>query len=50
MIPISADLFPGDMKARLAAAGCRDFISKPFDVIELIALVKTVALERKLLG
>ena len=50
MIPISADWFAGDLKARLAAAGCKDFISKPFDVIELIALVKTVALERKLLG
>ena len=50
MIPISADPLADGMKERLVAAGCKDFISKPFDVIELIELVKTIALEKKLLG
>lgn len=50
MIPVSADPMADGMEDRLKAAGCRHFISKPFDIVELIELVKTIALEKKLLG
>ena len=43
--------YVGDgMVDRLKAVGCKHFISKPFDIVELIELVKTIALEKKLLG
>jgi len=38
------------MMDRLKSVGCKHFISKPFDIVELIELVKTIALEKKLLG
>lgn len=50
MIPVSADPMTGGIMERLKAIGCKDFIAKPFDIIELIELVKTIALEKKLLG
>ena len=50
MIPVSADPMADGMVGRLKAAGCKHFISKPFDIVELIELVKTIALEKKLLG
>lgn len=50
MIPVSADLFSDEMKKRLIAAGCRHFVSKPCDIVEVIELTKTIALEKKLLG
>lgn len=50
MIPVSADPMADGMVARLKTAGCEHFIGKPFDIVELIELVKTIALEKKLLG
>jgi len=50
MIPISADPLPDEMQENLKALGCDKFIEKPFDVVGLIELVKTIALEKKLLG
>ncbi len=50
MIPVSADPMGDGMVDRLKAVGCKHFISKPFDIVELIELVKTIALEKKLLG
>lgn len=50
MIPVSADPMTDGMLERLKAAGCKHFIAKPFDIVELIELVKTIALEKKLLG
>jgi DNA-binding response OmpR family regulator len=50
MIPISADPMGDGMVDRLKAAGCKHFIAKPFDIVELIELAKTIALEKKLLG
>ncbi len=50
MIPVSADPMADGMVDRLKAAGCKHFIAKPFDIVELIELVKTIALEKKLLG
>ena len=38
------------MVDKLKASGCKHFIAKPFDIVELIELVKTIALEKKLLG
>jgi len=50
MIPVSADPMADGMMDRLKAVGCKHFIAKPFDIVELIELVKTIALEKKLLG
>ena len=50
MIPLSADPFYDELKRRLHQAGCRHFITKPLDIIELIELVKTIAVEKGLLG
>jgi hypothetical protein len=50
MIPVSADPMTDGMLERLKAAGCKHFFAKPFDIVELIELVKTIALEKKLLG
>ncbi len=50
MIPVSADPMADGMLERLKAAGCKHFVAKPFDIVELIELVKTIALEKKLLG
>jgi len=50
MIPISADPLQEDMENKLKELGCPDFIEKPFDVIELIERVKTIAIEKGLLG
>ncbi len=50
MIPISADPLPDGMEARLKKTGCERFIAKPFDIVELIELVKTIAVEKGLLG
>ena len=50
MIPISADPVSPEMGERLKAVGCNEFISKPFDVVELIEKVKTIAMKQKLLG
>jgi len=50
MIPVSADPMADGMLDRLKAIGCKHFIAKPFDIVELIELVKTIALEKKLLG
>ncbi len=50
MIPISADPLSKEMEARLKSLNCKDFISKPFDVVELIEQIKTLAIEKGLLG
>lgn len=50
MIPVSADSMADAMADRLKASGCKHFIAKPFDIVELIEVVKTIALEKKLLG
>lgn len=50
MISVSADPMADGMMERLRAIGCKDFIAKPFDIVELIELVKTIALGKKLLG
>jgi len=50
MIPISADPLPQEMDKKLKGMGCIEFISKPFDVVELIEKVKTIAVQKKLLG
>jgi len=50
MIPISADPLSPEIEAKLKAVGCEEFISKPFDVVELIEKVKTIAVQKKLLG
>ncbi|HNV86705.1 MAG TPA: response regulator [Candidatus Omnitrophota bacterium] len=50
MIPISADPLPAEMQKKLKDLGCREFISKPFDIVELIERVKTIAIQRGLLG
>jgi len=50
MIPISADPMPAEMQKKLKDLGCREFISKPFDIVELIERVKTVAIQKGLLG
>lgn len=50
MIPISADPLPDDMRKKLEDFGCKEFIEKPFDIVQLIELVKTIAIDKKLLG
>lgn len=50
MIAMSADPLPSEMKVRVNSAGCTEFISKPFDVAEIIERVKTIAVEKGLLG
>lgn len=50
MIPMSADPLSDDLKTKLEGFGCGEFIEKPFDVIELIELVKTLAVKKSLLG
>lgn len=50
MIPISSDPITGDMRKKLEQIGCRDFVEKPFDVVELIERVKKLAIKKCLLG
>ncbi len=50
MIPMSADPLPEDMERKLKGCGCKNSITKPFDIVELIELVKTIAVEKELLG
>lgn len=50
MIPMSADPLAGEMERKLKELGCGQFIEKPFDLIELIEVIKTIAIEKKLLG
>jgi len=50
MIAISADPPYDEVESRLKQAGCRDFITKPLEVIELIERVKTIAIQKGLLG
>lgn len=49
MIPISADPLYVEMEAKLKKLGCEHFISKPMDIIEVIELVKTIAMKKGLL-
>lgn len=48
-IPISADPLFDSLAARLKEAGCHEYISKPFEIDELIELVKTIAIKQGLL-
>lgn len=50
IIPISADPLPEEMGEKLKELGCEKFIGKPFEIVELIELVKTIAIKKKLLG
>ena len=50
MIPMSADPLPEEMENRVRTLGCRDFFSKPFNVADLIEKVKSIAVEKGLLG
>lgn len=50
MIPMSADPLLEDMEKKLKGCGCKNSITKPFDIVELIELVKTIAVEKELLG
>jgi len=50
MIPMSADPLPEGMQDRLKELKCGDFLEKPFDLIQLIELVKTIAIRKGLLG
>ena len=50
MISISASPILDEMRARLESFGCKTFIEKPFDAIEIIELVKTLAIQKGLLG
>jgi DNA-binding response OmpR family regulator len=50
MIPMSADPLPDGMQERLSDLKCGDFMEKPFDLIELIERVKTIAIKKGLLG
>ena len=50
MIPISADPLSKEAEKKLKDLGCHPPITKPFDIVELIELVKTLAIERHLLG
>ena len=50
MIPVSADPLSKEDDKRLQKLGAHPALSKPFDVAELIELIKTLAIERKLLG
>ena len=50
MIAISADPPDPAMEERLKRSGCRDYLTKPLDTFALIEKVKTIALEKGLLG
>ena len=50
VITISGDPVPPEMKAKLVELGCKDFVNKPYDIADLIELVKTVAVKKGLLG
>lgn len=50
MIPMSADPLSDEMKARLNSLKCGEFLEKPFDLVQLIEMVKTVAIQKGLLG
>ena len=50
MIPISADPLSDDMRRKLEGLNCGEFVEKPFDIIQLIELVKTVAIQKGRLG
>lgn len=49
-IPISADPLYDQLEERLKELGCHKYITKPFEIDELIEIVKTVAMEKGLLG
>ncbi|MFZ5802794.1 MAG: response regulator [Candidatus Omnitrophota bacterium] len=50
LIPISAAFTPPDLLRKMESLGCEKFLSKPFDVAEVIEYVKTIAVRKKLLG
>jgi len=50
MIPMSANDLPEDVEAEFHKIGCKDFISKPFYMADVMDLAEKIALERKLIG
>lgn len=50
MIAISADSPDEALGSRLKHHGCKDYLTKPLDTFELIEKIKTVAIEKGLLG
>jgi len=50
IIPMSADPLSDEVKAKLEILKCEEFLEKPFDLIKLIELVKTIAIQKGLLG
>lgn len=50
MVAISADPPDQLMAERLKRSGCKDYLTKPLDTFELIEKLKTIAIEKGLLG
>lgn len=50
MIAVSADSPDPETEKRLKRAGCKNYLTKPLEITELIELVKTVAIKKGLLG
>lgn len=50
IIPTSADPLTDDVKKILNEIKCDGFIEKPFDLVRLVEMIKTVAIKKGLLG
>lgn len=50
ILPMSADLPPPEMAAKLKSLGCGEFVEKPFDIVQIIERIKTIAVKKGLLG
>jgi len=50
IITITGDPVAGEMKTKLERFGCEYFVTKPFDLIEIVELAKTVSAQKGLLG
>lgn len=50
MIAMSADSPDPALARRLKQAGCQDYLTKPLETFELIEKIKTIAIEKGLLG